>query len=277
MSRTIAQDISRSTTLCMSLSARPGNTGTRFHNYLYDALGLDYVYKAFTTTDIAAAIGGVRALGIRGCAISMPWKEDVIALVDELDESARVIESVNTIVNTDGHLAAYNTDYLAIVQLLDLHRVDPSTPFAVLGSGGMAKATVAGLRDSGFADGTVVARNESTGAYLADKYGYRWQAAMEDLRPGLVINCTPVGMADGPDVDAMPTSHEVLESSEVVFDVVMRPQTTVLLAEAERAGKRVITGSEVATIQALEQFVLYTGVRPEDDLVERAAAFSRQG
>ncbi|BBV74030.1 hypothetical protein STW0522RAO56_00840 [Raoultella planticola] len=76
--------LNKDTTVCMSLAARPSNFGTRFHNYLYDALGLDYLYKAFTTTDLASAIAGVRALGIRGCAISMPFKQDCIALVDEL-------------------------------------------------------------------------------------------------------------------------------------------------------------------------------------------------
>ena len=70
--------------LCISLAARPSNLGTRFHNWLYDQLGLNYIYKAFTTTDLPAAIGGVRALGIRGCAVSMPFKEDVIELVDRM-------------------------------------------------------------------------------------------------------------------------------------------------------------------------------------------------
>ena len=94
--------LNKDTRLCISLAARPSNIGTRFHNHLYDALGLDFIYKAFTTTDIAAAIGGVRALGIRGCSVSMPFKEDVIALVDEVEPSARAIDSVNTIVNDDG-------------------------------------------------------------------------------------------------------------------------------------------------------------------------------
>ena len=92
--------ISRDTQLCMSLAARPGSFGTRFHNHLYELLALDYVYKAFTTSDLPAAIGGVRALGIRGCAVSMPFKEACVALVDELSPSAAAIGSVNTIVNT---------------------------------------------------------------------------------------------------------------------------------------------------------------------------------
>ena len=81
--------------MCLSLSGRMGNTGTRFHNYLYDALELNYVYKSFTTDDITQAIAGVRGLQVRGAAISMPWTEDVIALLDEMDPSAQVIESVN--------------------------------------------------------------------------------------------------------------------------------------------------------------------------------------
>ena len=86
--------ITRETTLCISLAARPSNIGTRFHNFLYDELDLNYLYKAFAPTDIAGAISGVRALGIRGCAVSMPYKEHVIPLVDEMDASASAIQSV---------------------------------------------------------------------------------------------------------------------------------------------------------------------------------------
>ena len=150
-------------TLCISLSARPSNNGTRFHNHLYEQLGLNWIYKAFAPTDLAQAIAGVRGLGIRGCAVSMPYKEDVIALVDVMDPSAKAIDSVNTIVNDGGRLTAYNTDYTAIEQLLQRNAVPTDYSVLVLGSGGMAKATVAALRDAGFKDVTVVARNEDAG------------------------------------------------------------------------------------------------------------------
>ncbi len=117
--------LNKDTRLCISLAARPSNIGTRFHNYLYELLGLDFIYKAFTTTDIVAAIGGVRALGIRGCSVSMPFKQDVIALVDHVEESARAINAVNTIVNDDGALTASNTDYIAVQRLIDEHGLDP--------------------------------------------------------------------------------------------------------------------------------------------------------
>ena len=267
--------ISKDTRLCMSLAARPGNFGTRFHNFLFRELELDFLYKAFTTTDLPAAIGGVRALGIRGCAISMPFKEDVIALVDELDASAAAIRSVNTIVNDDGFLRAYNTDYLAIAQLLDTHRVPTDAAFAVRGSGGMAKAVVSALGNAGFRSGTVVARNEAAGRALADAHGYSWRADATDLRADLVVNVTPIGMQGGPEADDLAFEPATVDAADVVFDVVALPVETPLVRYGRERGKKVISGHEVLVRQGLEQFVLYTGVRPERELVERAAAQAR--
>ncbi|KQU53514.1 shikimate dehydrogenase [Rhodococcus sp. Leaf278] len=265
--------LNRETQLCMSLSGRPSNFGTRFHNYLYDELGLNFVYKAFTTTDLAAAVGGVRALGIRGCAVSMPFKEDVIELVDVMHESASAIESVNTIVNEGGVLHAYNTDYQAVANLLATHSVSSDFSVAVTGSGGMAKAVVAALRDSGFTRGTVVARNARTGPALAENYGYEWSA--EAVAADLLVNVTPLGMAGGPGADSMPFTDEQIGAAQAVFDVVAMPSETPLIVAARAAGKPVITGAEVIALQAAEQFVLYTGVRPSDEQITRASEFAR--
>ena len=272
----MTRKITKDTTLCMSLSARPSNFGTRFHNYLYEALGLDYVYKAFTTTDLPAAIGGVRALGIRGCAISMPFKEAVIPLVDELDESARAIASVNTLVNTAGRLRAYNTDYLAIGKLLREHQVPPELSFVLRGSGGMAKAVACALKDAGFRNGVIVARNEAAGKALADRYGFGWQADIAELRTEMLINVTPIGMAGGAEAETLAFDEAAIDAASVIFDVVAMPPETPLIRTALGRGKPVITGAEVFAIQAVEQFVLYTGIRPDDDLFQRAAAFARR-
>ena len=267
--------INKDTTLCISLAARPSNFGTRFHNFLYDALDLDYLYKAFSTTDLAAAIGGVRALGIRGCAISMPFKEACIPLVDELDASALAIDSVNTIVNTAGRLKAYNTDYLAIAKLLAEHRLSPDLVFALRGSGGMAKAVACALRDAGFKKGFIVARNAAKGRALAELYGFKWRADMTGIRAELLINVTPIGMAGGAEHDALAFSAAAIADASVIFDVVALPAVTPLIREAQAGAKEVITGAEVFAIQAVEQFVLYTGVRPDDELFQRAASFAR--
>jgi shikimate dehydrogenase len=265
-------------TLCISLSARPSNNGTRFHNYLYDQLGLNWIYKAFAPTDLAQAIAGVRGLGIRGCAVSMPYKEDVIALVDVMDPSAKAIDSVNTIVNDAGRLTAHNTDYTAIEQLLERNAVPAGFSVLLKGAGGMAKATAAALRDAGFKDVTIIARNEAAGRALADLYGFAWRADLgtgQDATADMIINVTPVGMAGGPDAESLSFPAEAIDAAKVVFDVVALPPETPLIKAARAAGKKVITGAEVATIQALEQFVLYTGIRPTDQQVRDAEAFVR--
>ncbi|GAB6408627.1 shikimate 5-dehydrogenase [Pseudomonas sp. MHK4] len=264
----------RDTQLCMSLSGRPGNFGLRFHNHLYEQLGLNFYYKAFSSQDLPGAVGGIRALGIRGCGVSMPFKEACIDLVDELDPSAAAIQSINTIVNTDGHLKAFNTDYIAIAQLLQTHQVPKDTTFALLGSGGMAKAVASALRDGEYSNGLIVARNERAGQALAKSLGYPWQAELRERRPQMLINVTPIGMT-GPQADQLAFDAQAIAAADIVFDVVAVPAETPLILRARAEGKHVITGLEVIAIQALEQFVLYTGVRPTDEQFQKAVEFAR--
>ncbi len=266
--------VGRDTTLCMSLASRPGTFGSRFHNYLYGALGLDYVYKAFTTSDLAAAIAGVRALGIRGCAISMPFKEACIPLLDALAPSARAIESVNTIVNEQGRLTGHNTDYAAVHALLSRQQTPGETSFALRGSGGMAKAVAAALRDAGFRHGTILARNERTGRALADAYGFAFARELGAERPALLINVTPIGMAGGAEADALAFADEPIAAAQSVFDVVALPPETPLIQRARHYEKQITTGAEVIVLQAVRQFVLYTGLTPSDEQIAAAAHFA---
>ncbi|MGW0159346.1 shikimate 5-dehydrogenase [Mycobacterium sp. NPDC003323] len=267
--------LSKDTRLCISLAARPSNIGTRFHNYLYDELGLDFIYKAFTTTDIAAAIGGVRALGIRGCSVSMPFKSDVMALVDDIEPSARAIESVNTIVNDHGHLTASNTDYLAVQQLIGRHGLDPAEAVLVRGSGGMANAVAAAFAGAGFGAGTIVARNGATGPALAERVGWGYAPEVGSLRAPILVNVTPIGMAGAPERSAQSFDDDAIAAAHAVFDVVAMPSETPVIAAARAAGVTVITGAEVIALQAAEQFERYTGVRPTAAQIAAASAISR--
>lgn len=269
--------LNKDTTLCISLAGRPSNYGTRFHNYLYQKLGLNYLYKAFTTTDLEAAIGGIRALGIRGCGVSMPYKEDVIKFIDELDESAKAIQSVNTIVNSDGHLKAYNTDYIAIVELLRSYHVPNTSVLALRGSGGMAKAVACGLRDLGFHNGFIIAKNKHSGPALANHCGFNWVEQADDIQADLLINATPIGMAGDPSQDQLSFPEQMIEHATTVFDVVAVPTETPLIQVAKAKHKTTISGSEVYAIQAVEQFALYTSIRPDHALFEQAANFAHQG
>ncbi len=270
----MAREIQKDWSLCISLAARPSNTGTRFHNYLYEALDLPFLYKAFAPIDITDAVRGIRGLPIRGAAVSMPYKASVIPLLDELDPSAADIGAVNTIVNTDGHLHGYNTDVIAVEQLLMSHHVKPDLPVALIGSGGMASACAAALARCGFAKVTVVARNRAAGTALADRHGWTWRDTAEP-RYSMLLHATPIGMAGAPEATMVPVEPRVVAAADVVFDVVAMPAETPLLVAAASAGKHCITGAEVMTLQAVEQFELYTGIRPPESLIAAAAAHSR--
>lgn len=267
-------ELNKDTTICISLAARPSNHGIKFHNYLYEKHGLDYLYKAMTTTDISGAIAGVRALGFRGCSISMPFKQAVLELVDEVDHSAAVIGAVNTIVNTGGYLHAYNTDVIAVSALLVSHGVDASLPFMLRGSGGMAAAVAGAFHGAGFTRGTIIARNEHTGRALAERYGYEWVPELGDITAPVLVNVTPIGMAGGVEAEQLAFSPSAIEAAQTVFDVVALPVETPLIRAARAAGKEVITGGEVSALQAAEQFRLYTGVQLSDAEVAEAEAQS---
>ncbi|MGU3410694.1 shikimate 5-dehydrogenase [Microbacterium sp. M1A1_1b] len=261
--------------VCISLAARPSNIGTRFHNVLYDELGLDFVYKAFTTNDLPGAVTGIRALGIRGCSVSMPFKEAIIPLVDTIEASAAAIQSVNTVVNDDGVLTASNTDYEAVAALLVSHDVDPASRVLLRGSGGMAKAVTAAFRGAGFDRLTVVARNADTGPALADQYGYDWASTESQAGDAdVLVNVTPLGM-DGDQAETLAFEPDRIDAAHTVFDVVAFPSETPLVRAGRAAGKHVVTGAEVIALQAARQFERYTGVALTEDQVRRASEFSR--
>lgn len=268
--------IDRDTTLCMSLAARPGNHGNRFHNYLYDELGLNYVYKSFTSSDIGATIGGIRSLGIRGVGVSMPYKESCMPFLDRIDPSAAVIDSVNTIVNDEGVLTGYNTDYLAVRAILAEANLEPATTeFALLGAGGMAKAVLAALVDLGFTSGVVVSpRDPERGRDLAERYHVDADVELGDRTPQLQLNATPVGMEGGPEASDLAFDAESIAAATAVFDVVYLPPDTPMVRLARSLGKATLTGDDVMLRQSLEQFVMYTGVRPSPEQVRAAEDYA---
>lgn len=261
--------INRDTQLCVSLSARPSNIGTRFHNHLYSQLGLNFIYKAFSPVNLTNAILGIRGLPIRGAAISMPFKSEVIPLLDEIHPTADAIGSVNTIVNQAGHLVGYNTDYIAVLNLLREH-LDSSKTVTVLGSGGMAKAVVAAAVELGH-EVTVVGRNKETGQRLADQYRASFSSSY--LGSDVVINATPIGMAGG-DLTETPIPADALEEVSLVFDVVAMPVETALVRASRKLNKSVITGRQVMTLQAVEQFHLYTNIMPTKNQILAAETFA---
>ena len=266
--------LNKDTRLCISLASHPGNFGTRLHNYLYASLNLNYVYKSFTTNNLQHAVAGIRALGIRGCAISMPFKEEAMAYLDIIEPSAARIAAVNTIVNDGGVLTGLNTDAIAIQRIFADPMIPQEARIAVFGSGGMAKAIVSALDDAGYRDVTVVARNQQTGQPLAHKFGYPWLPQWpQDSAFDVLVNASPVGMA--PQADQCPCPEALIQQAQVVVDSVANPIQTQLLQAAARLGKRTVSGFEITIIQSIEQFKLYTGVTPDAAAVQAAVDFVR--
>ena len=261
--------------VCISLAARPTNLGTRFHNFLYDELDLNFIYKAFTTDDLEGAVRGIRALGFRGASISMPFKEAIIPMLDDLEASAKAIDSVNTVVNDNGVLTGSNTDFEAVLSLIRYSPIGLGSKVLVRGSGGMAKAVVAAFKEAGFENVTVTSRNKDAGSALATKYGYNFdEQALDKASFDVLVNVTPIGMK-GENESELAFSQELISAASSLFDVVASPVETPLIISGRSRGKNLLTGAQVHALQAALQFEKYTGVKLSEEQIARAAEFSR--
>jgi shikimate dehydrogenase len=266
--------LNKDTRVCISLAGRPSNLGTRFHNFLYAELGLDFLYKAFTTDDLEGAVRGVRALGFRGCSVSMPFKSAIIPLLDEIEDSAGDIDAVNTVVNDGGVLTGSNTDVEAVAALLAEHEFDIDSRVVIRGSGSMASAVSAAFARAGFERTTLWARNAEAGAAVAERDGHRFTDTEPD-DADVLVNVTPLGMT-GADEDQLAFDPDLIRGASAVLDVVALPVETPLVRAARAAGLPLITGAEVHALQAALQFERYTGIALSRDQVDRAHAFARE-
>jgi shikimate dehydrogenase len=237
----------------------------------YAAIDLPFTYVPFRVTDLDGAVGGVRALGIRGVGVSMPFKQDVMRLLDALDPLAARIGAVNTVVNDDGRLTGHNTDALGAVRALEEVRALAGARVLVLGAGGAARAVVHGLVERG-ARVTVANRSQAKADEVARSAG----AASPPLDVALariseadiVVNATSRGMVE---VDAAsPVPEGALGEGQVVMDIVYKPITTELVRAARRRGATVVHGGRMLLHQAAAQFELYTGVRAPLEAMDAA-------
>jgi len=128
--------IDKDTKIYCSFSTSPGNNGCIYFNRKFQENNINAIYKSFYSDNIEKSIQAVKTLGIAGFAISMPYKVDVLQLVDEIDESAKQIGAANTVINNNGYLKAYNTDWLGVSKYLTL----PPKHLSILGDGGFSKA-----------------------------------------------------------------------------------------------------------------------------------------
>jgi shikimate dehydrogenase len=255
----MAHDPTAPLTICGSLSRYPVSLGRAMHLAGYEALGLAYTYVPFACRDVAGALAGIRALSIRGVGVSMPFKLDVLPHLDALDDYARRIGAVNTIVNDDGKLTGFNTDAIGARRALEEVTSLAGKRTLVLGAGGAARAVCVALADAG-ARLVIANRSRERAEELATLTGATARDEEEASRAAdydVVVNATSVGMKD---VDARsPIPTEALRAGQVVMDIVYKPLETALVVAARGRGATVVRGERMLLFQAMEQFRLYTG------------------
>ncbi len=255
---------------CISISKNPRKVGETIHNAGYKHLGLNFQYKAFSSNDISGAIKGVRALGIRGCSISMPFKEKVISLVDELDPLAKQSRAVNTIVNNNGHLIGYNTDVLGIKNCLKSIKIQKNKKILLLGAGGGARAILVALKNLKFKNIVLSNRTSKKGKQVAKDFDIefiQW-SKRSNIDAIIIINATSIGMH--PNTNLLPISQRSIIHAKLIIDIVVKPPNTKLIKIANSKKISTIDGTEMALNQAYEQFKLYTGKKAPKDIMQKA-------
>jgi shikimate dehydrogenase len=245
------------------------------HNAAFRHLGINAVYVAFPVTYLSLAVTGLRGLAIGGVSVTIPFKEEVIPLIDELDPQAAKIGAVNTLVNQDGRLAGYNTDWLGAVTALKAKISLKDRHVLILGAGGASRAIAYGIiAERGRVTLTDVDQPRAA-ALVQDLGGETIPLdALADCLAAILVNATPVGMA--PDIDGIPINPDLLGRFEVVMDIVYQPLATRLLKEAQGRGCATIDGLQMLIHQATAQFELWTG-RPAPLEIMAQAAYAALG
>jgi len=260
------------------------------HNAGYAALGLPFSYVPFATEDLAGALQGMRALGIRGFGISMPFKIEILPLLDGVDELAQRIGAVNTVVNDEGVLTGYNTDAAGSVRALAEVMPLRGRRVVVIGAGGAARAVAHALCGEGVRV-HVVNRTPVKARELAQDLALAFSpmassrsgpasgalpmataGGLDDLKDlsafDAVINCSSAGMTSYGEASLVPESAIFPEL--VVMDIVYEPIETELVRAGRRRGAKVVHGGRMLLHQACAQFQLYTGAAAPEDAMNAA-------
>lgn len=248
----------------------------RMHNAASQALGLDRIYVALRVvpSDLAAALRGLRALGVDGVNVTLPHKAAAVALCDELGSEARDAGAVNTLSFAEGRMRGDLTDGLGLIAAL----AQVPQRAVLLGAGGSARAAGAALLRAGTSRLTVVARRLDTADRLADALAEVAPAAQVDAAAavpdgagGLLVHCTPVGGISA--LKQLPVPADVIERMDAVADFAYRADgsPTPLAEAALAAGLPLVDGLELLVRQGALSFQRWTGSEPPLDVMRRAA------
>jgi shikimate dehydrogenase len=244
------------------------------HEAAYEALGLDARYVTFEPSPerLGAALDGAAALGVAGLNVTIPFKRDVLELVDPEPLAAR-IGAVNTVDFSTSPPTGHNTDAAGVVRALARHDVAVSGADAVVvGAGGAGRATAFALADAGatvhVANRTASRATDLAAALDAPDATAGGLDSLEDAVPDadLLVNATSVGM----EAEETPVPAALLHADLAVLDAVYAPLRTRLLRDAEAAGATTVDGAWMLLFQGVEAFERWTGRDAPVDAMNRA-------
>ncbi|MUV86591.1 shikimate dehydrogenase [Natronomonas sp. CBA1123] len=240
------------------------------HEAAYDALEMDARYVTFEPSrdSLGLALDGASALGVRGLNVTIPFKENVLALVDP-DPLAERIGAVNT-VDFSGEPTGHNTDAAGVTRAFEHHDVSLSGTAVVVGAGGAGRAAAFALADEGV-DVHIANRTVSRAETLADAVPNASAHGLDKLDSLLadadvLVNATSVGMES----DETPVPKAALHADLAVLDAVYDPIETRLLREASAVGARTIDGAWMLLFQGVEAFELWTDRDAPVDVMNEA-------
>lgn len=258
-----------------------GNPTGVMEEAAYQACGLNYRYLTLRVKkeDLAAAVAGAKAVGMRGFNLTMPHKTEVIPLLDRLTEAAAIIGAVNTVVEKDGKWIGENTDGKGFVRSLEWEGIPlKGRHVTLLGAGGAARAIGVECALAGAEKITVINRSEERGLALtglinrktgAEAEFRRWEKKMAiPADTDILVQATCVGLF--PDVEQKPDiDYDTVTDRMTVCDVVFNPVYPLFLQEAERRGARIVTGIGMLVRQGALNFELWTGEKAPVDVMLR--------
>ncbi|MDD6382975.1 MAG: shikimate dehydrogenase [Selenomonadaceae bacterium] len=246
-------------------------------NAALEKAGLDYVYVALPVPPekLRTAVAGLQAMGFAGWNVTIPHKQAIMPLLDEIDEDARIIGAVNTVIHKDGRLIGHNTDVTGFLLPFKRRGIDlRGKKVALLGAGGAARAVIWGLLREGVSSLAIGVRNPRKAEPLIEEFApygilhiHHWEdeAFREELgEADLLVNTTPLGMT--PHTDGMPpVVWQDLKASAIVYDIIYTPAHTRFLREAAAHGHTILNGEEMLAGQGAAAFALWTGQEADLD------------
>jgi shikimate dehydrogenase len=240
------------------------------HNAAFLHFHLDYEYVPFEVppAELAEAVGGLRALHIAGFNVTIPHKEAILPLLDDVTKVAKIIGAVNTVKNQEGRLIGYNTDGAGFIDSLKEDAgFDPKgKKVLILGAGGAARAVAVMLAEANAKALTIYDVQTAKAAALTDYVGSFFEIKTQAVKVlprefsgfDLLVNASPIGMH--PCTDESPLAKEAgFSPGLVVYDLVYNPAETKLTRAAKAAGCRAFSGLGMLVRQGALSFTIWTG------------------